>query len=94
MADETEFASVNDPTTIKPFERAVTMTDAQRILVAATLEHTQTRELLDAHGAKRNEWWQTKLGLVSLIAGIIFGLILAGSALYSTFFGLSHSVLH
>ncbi len=92
MADHPEFTSVNDLTSVKPFERGITLTDAQRILVAATLEHAQARELQDAHRAKRDQWWQTKIGLVGAIAGIIFGLILAGSALYSTFIGGTHPI--
>jgi len=89
-----EAVSVNDSTSIRPYERVVTFTDAQRILMAATLKHTETEQMLDAHTKDREQWFHTKIGIASLILGMICGLVIALGTIYEVFVGLSHSVLH
>jgi|HubBroStandDraft_6_1064221.scaffolds.fasta_scaffold00174_54 hypothetical protein len=90
-----EVVSIHAPASdLSTEERVVSMTDAERILLAATLLNTHTTALLAGrsaeHGKRRLEAWQ----VIGVIFATLTGLILAGSAIYSTFFGLSHSILH
>ena len=38
----------------------MTFTDAQRILLAATLKHTETQQMLNEHDSAREQWFHTK----------------------------------
>lgn len=85
--------SINDLTTISPTERLVTFNDSQRVQLNAVLINQDTRDLLATLAAGRTRFWDTTLGKVSTVIGIIAALVLIGTSLYSTFFGLSHSIV-
>ena len=90
-----EVVSLHAPASdLSSSERVVSMTDAERILLAATLLNTHTTAILAERsvtsGRKRLAAWQ----IIGVAFATVTGIILAGSAIYSTFFGLSHSLLH
>ena len=88
-----EAISLNDVTSLKPYERLVTMTDAQRLLTLATIRNQETRSLISAASLDRRQFWKSRWGIASLVSGILFGLIVAAGTVYDVFFGLSHSVI-
>lgn len=95
MEQRFELVSLNDldPQNVRPYERGVTVTDAQRILLKATITNTETRALISAANAGRTRWWDTSLGRLSTIIGIIAALVLILGTIYEDFIGLSHSII-
>lgn len=89
-----EIVSIHAPASDQsPEERVISMTDAERILLKATLKQTETQSWLDEHRDERSEHRLAAWQVIGIVFAILTGLILAGAALYSTFYGLSHSVL-
>jgi uncharacterized protein YoxC len=67
----------------------VTALDSLRLSAQDVLD---LRDLLDDRKAnvKRQKFYQTWLGQASIIAGILFGAIIALTTLYTAFFGAAH----
>lgn len=88
-----EPVSVNDITSQARQERAITMNDSQRITALSLLEQAEAVAAVATTLARKQLFWKTKLGIVSISFGILTSVIIVIGQLYSTFFGLSHSVL-
>ncbi len=88
-----KYVSVNDATSIAPYERLVTMTDSQRLVLAAGLRRAEEIAAVTTVQARQEKFWQTRWGKVSVIIGILASIILILGTVYQVFFGLAHSVL-
>lgn len=85
--------SVNDTSSIAPYERLVTFNDAQRVLMLALLKQAETAKVMEGVQRTRSAFWDSRLGHITAYAGVIFGLIMAFCALYEVIFGLSGSIV-
>lgn len=85
--------SINDVKSTSATERLVTFNDSQRVQLNAVLVNQDTRDLLAAIAGQRRRFWDTTLGKVSTVVGIIAALVLIFTSLYGAFYGLSHSIV-
>lgn len=89
-----DLVSVNDVDSIATYERPITMTDPQRITALALLTNAQQVAALAQNVAQRGQFWSTRWGRAALVLGALASISVIGGEVYSTFFGLAHSVLH
>jgi hypothetical protein len=95
MEHRFELISLNDanPENIRTYERGVLMTDAQRVLLKASIVNLETRQIISAAQVRTASFWDSWLGRVLAVVSILAAIVVVLGFIYEDFFGLSHSIL-